>query len=109
MQQNLRTIFISFNNEQIDNLNSHLKQNKFNTSITTFKPASKIEERRFAEFEPKIPYYYIIVSAQEQYEAFEVGKTYAIENDLNDVICCYPNLDFDTVKNIKEREFGLGK
>lgn len=104
-----RTIFISFNEEQIINLNSYLIQNKFNSSITTFKPSSKLEQRRFSEFEPKSPYYYIIVSAQEQYDSFELGKAYAIKNDLDDITCCYPNLDFDTIKSIKEREFNLSK
>ena len=104
-----RTIFISFNKEQINNLNTLLTHKKFNSSITTFKPAYELEQRRFSEFEPKIPYFYILVSTQEQYDAFEVGKAYAIENDLDDIICCYPNLDFDTVKNIKERELGLSK
>ena len=104
-----RTIFIGNNQEQINKLYSFLIQNNYQCSITTFTPASKLEERRFAEFEPKVPYYYIVVSAQQQYEAFEVGKAYAVENDLDDVICCYPNLDFDVVKNVKERELGLSK
>ena len=104
-----RTVFISFNEGQINNLNTYLTHSKFDSSITTFKPASRLEQRVFSEFEPKIPYYYIIVPAQEQYDAFEVGKVYAVENNLYDIICCYPNLDFDTVKNIKEREFGLNK
>lgn len=104
-----RTIFISFNQKQINSLNTYLTQNNFKCIVTTFKPSSNLEQRRFAEFEPKVPYYYIIVSAQEQYQAFEMGKEYAITNNLDDVICCYPNLYFDTVKNIREREYGLTK
>lgn len=104
-----RTIFISFNETQINDLNAYLMQNKFNCFITTLKPASKLEQTRFSHLQPKVPLFYIITSDKEQYEAFEVGKAFAVQNDLDDIICCYPNLDFDTIRDIKEREFGLNK
>ena len=108
-QNEVRTIFISKNELQVENLNSYLLHHNFNSTVKTKTPPSKVEQTRFSHLEPKYPLYYLVVPAQEQYKAFEFGKTYAVDNELDDIICCYPNLDFDTVKNIREREYGLTK
>ena len=101
----IRTIFLSPNHKQINNLYAHLIKNNFTTChIKTLQPSANTT---FSYLEPKVPFYYIMVSLNEQVDAFEVGKSYAVNNDLDDIICCSPKLEFDSVKTIKDGDLGL--
>jgi len=103
--ENFKTMFISSNKEHIDILYAYLIKNNFKSCYTTISNPSK--NTIFSHLEPKIPFYYIMAEEHERHTAFEVGKSFAVEHDFDEIICCYPNLDCDCIKNIKEREFGI--
>jgi len=104
-KNSVRTIFLSPNQEQINNLYAYLIENNFTTChIKIFEPS---DNTVFSFLEPQVPFYYIMVSPKEQEDAFEVGKCYAVNNNFDDVICCYPNFDFDSVASIKKHESGF--
>ena len=99
-----RTVFIGDSLQQMTDLLIHLHDKHFPVSLKkagdTPYEAYKIQAK---------PWYKITTSDNEHYDVLNHGIAYCMENNLNDIICAYPNLDFDTIKNIKERELGLSK
>ncbi len=98
-----RTAFIGNNLQQMTSLLIFLNENKFSVAL------KKTEKVPFNVNKSNIQYYSIVVPASQHNEIFEQGLGYCIDNGFDDIICGYPNLDFDLVKNIKERELGLGR
>jgi len=103
MIQKLRTIFIGGNLKEIAELFGYLKGKEFSVQF------KQTEKSPYSVQINAKSYYTISVISEELNDAFNQGLIYCIENNYDDIICGYPNLDFDTVKNIKEREFGLNK
>ena len=102
--EKIRVVFIGDNLEQMSNLLLHLNSNKLKVSLKragcTPYEAYQIKAK---------PYYKIVTPASFHADTFNIGVKYCIENNLDDMICCYPNLDFDKIENIREREVGLSK
>lgn len=94
-------VFIGADIKQMSDLLVYLAKNKFDISLKKADTkASHVYKRQ---------YYKIIAPASKHGEVFEQGLQYCIDNGFDDIMCGYPNLDFDSVKNIKERELGLSK
>jgi len=94
----IHTLFVGNNIQQMSNLLIFLNDNKFSVSL------KKVDNTTLAK-----PYYKIVAPASQHDDIFNKGLLYCFSHNLDDIICGYPNLDFDSVKNIKEREIGLSK
>ena len=105
MKQNkneiIHPIFIGDDIKQMSDLLVYLAKNKFYVSLKKSDTKSSHAYKR--------QYYKIIAPASQHSEVFEQGLQYCIKNNFDNIMCGYPNLDFDIVKNIKEREYGLVK
>jgi len=102
MKQNknepVNTIFIGENVKHMSSLFAHLVKNNFEVLLKGVRNKSSAR-----------PYYKIVAPASQHSDVFDKGLQYCIEHNLDNISCCYPNLDFDSVKNIKERELSLTK
>lgn len=98
-----RRIFIGRDAKQISDLAKYLTKHKFSVYI---KEDNALPHVACTD---KILLYSIIAPATQHDDVFKKGVAYCIDNGFDYIQCCYPNLDFDTVKNIKERELGLNK
>lgn len=83
---------------QMSNLLLFLHNHNFSVCL------KKIDNSRASK-----PMYKIIAPASEHEDVLNKGLQYCFAHHLDNLLCSYPNLDFDTVKNIKARESGLSK
>lgn len=102
----LRTIFIGKNEDNMYDMLNHLKKNNLDVSIMV---SSRSSNPDFAHLEPKYPMYYIKSHVCEHEEALNEGIAYASAKHFDEIICAYPNLEFDTIGNIRARENGITK
>lgn len=100
--EHVHVIFIGDNLQLMSNLLITLGNNNYAVSL---KKAGNVPYEAY-HIKAK-PWYKIVAPVSQHSEVFDTGIDYCIKNNLDDVICCYPNHDFDTIKNIKERESGL--
>lgn len=101
-----RTIFIGKNENKMYGLLNHLKKNNFDALI---KVCLRGANKTFSNLEHSYPMYYIGVHGDEHEEALNEGILYSSVNNFDDIICAYPNLEFDTIGNIRARENGITK
>ena len=105
MKQNknemVRTIFIGDSVKQMSDLLVHLARNQFNISL---KKAGDVSKKYNIQSKT---YYAITAPVSQHSEVFDSGVEFCIKNNYNDIICCYPNLDFDNIQNIRDRKYGF--
>lgn len=99
--ERVRTIFIGDSVKQMSDLLVHLARNQFDISLDKTRSVSKI-------YNIQSKTYYVITAPISQHsDVFDSGVEYCINNNYDNIICCYPNLDFDNIKNIRERDCGF--
>ena len=101
-----KTIFIGKHENKMYMLLNHLNKNNFDALI---KVSLRGDDKTSSAMEPKYPMYYIGVHKDEHEEALNEGIAYASAKHFDEIICAYPNLDFDTIGNIRARENGITK
>ncbi len=108
MKQNkneiIRNAFIGKNIKQMTELLVYLSSDKDEKLTVSLKKLSSKVTIPGAE-----PSYTILTPDSQLNRVFEKGLDYCIKNDFDTIICCYPNLDYDTVENIKARNYGMSK
>lgn len=90
------TLFICNDKNQITELAYYLKSMRFDVLL---KPELHPETKKY--------FYSIIVPAQQADNALEVGKNYAIDNNLLDIIYFSPKTIAQTIEEIKSNPLNL--